>query len=164
VELGVEVQVGHRQPGVFWHRFDVAPTRAAEHGPSPTDSAPGCAARGAVVVEPKDRPLYFGPPKSAAGRRVVTIPNPIIADLRAHFDSYASTDADALIFTSEPGSVLRRSNFQQATQWTATVAAIGLPGFHFHDLRRTGNTLAADSGASLRVLMTRMGRSSTGWR
>ena len=34
----------------------------------------------------------------------------------------------------------------------------GLPaGFHFHDLRHTGNNLAAASGASTRELMHRMG-------
>ena len=34
---------------------------------------------------------------------------------------------------------------------------MGLAGFHFHDLRHTGNTLAAASGASTRELMHRMG-------
>ncbi len=32
---------------------------------------------------------------------------------------------------------------------------------HFHDLRRTGNTLASNAGASTREPMTRMGHSST---
>jgi integrase len=34
------------------------------------------------------------------------------------------------------------------------------PRFHFHDLRHTGNTLAAASGASTRELMHRMGHAS----
>ena len=34
---------------------------------------------------------------------------------------------------------------------------MGLPGLHFHDLRHTGNTLAADMGVSLRNLMARTG-------
>ncbi|MEU8040828.1 tyrosine-type recombinase/integrase [Streptosporangium sp. NPDC049078] len=37
----------------------------------------------------------------------------------------------------------------------------GLPKIHFHDLRHTGNTLAANAGASIRELMERMGHSST---
>jgi integrase len=41
------------------------------------------------------------------------------------------------------------------------VAAAGLSGIHFHDLRHTGNTLAGKEGASLRELMERMGHSST---
>jgi hypothetical protein len=32
---------------------------------------------------------------------------------------------------------------------------------HFHDLRHTGNNLAADAGAGLRELMERMGHSTT---
>ena len=36
-----------------------------------------------------------------------------------------------------------------------------LSGFHFHDLRHTGNTLAGDEGASLRELMERMRHSSS---
>ncbi len=66
-----------------------------------------------------------------------------------------------LIFTGANGAVLRRPNFQRSSDWTAVVAAIGLPGFHFHDLRHTGNTLASRTGASLADLMARMGHSST---
>ncbi|MEU8318034.1 tyrosine-type recombinase/integrase [Nonomuraea sp. NPDC048881] len=35
-----------------------------------------------------------------------------------------------------------------------------LSGLHFHDLRHTGNTIAASSGASLKDLMQRMGHDS----
>jgi len=37
----------------------------------------------------------------------------------------------------------------------------GLADLHLHDLRHTGNTMAAATGASLRELMERMGHSST---
>ncbi|MFI7617349.1 hypothetical protein ACIBP6_39610 [Nonomuraea terrae] len=37
------------------------------------------------------------------------------------------------------------------------VKDMGLPGLHFHDLRHTGNMLAAMSGAGLKDLMARMG-------
>jgi integrase len=40
------------------------------------------------------------------------------------------------------------------------VATIGAAGPHFHDLRHTGNTLAAGTGTSLRDLMARMGHDS----
>jgi integrase len=41
------------------------------------------------------------------------------------------------------------------------VVRAGLPrGFHFHDLRHTGNQLAAAAGASTRELMHRMGHGS----
>jgi hypothetical protein len=35
-----------------------------------------------------------------------------------------------------------------------------MEAFHFHDLRHTGNTLAAGTGASTKELMARMGHSS----
>ena len=35
------------------------------------------------------------------------------------------------------------------------------PGVHFYDLRHTGGTLAAATGASLKELMARLGHSST---
>jgi integrase len=57
------------------------------------------------------------------------------------------------------GAQFRRSNFTR--QWTKATAAAGLSGFHFHDLRHTGNVLAGEAGATLRELMDRMGHAST---
>lgn len=36
-----------------------------------------------------------------------------------------------------------------------------MPGLHFHDLRHTGGTLTAATGATLKELMARLGHSST---
>jgi hypothetical protein len=44
--------------------------------------------------------------------------------------------------------------------WLDALGAAKLPAIHFHDLRHTGNTLAANAGASLRELMERMGHDS----
>ena len=38
---------------------------------------------------------------------------------------------------------------------------VGVPDLHLHDLRHTGNILAAETGATLRDLMNRMGHRST---
>ncbi len=40
------------------------------------------------------------------------------------------------------------------------MAALGIAGLHFHDLRHTGNTLAAQAGVSLADLKARMGHDS----
>jgi integrase len=40
------------------------------------------------------------------------------------------------------------------------VAVLGVPGLHFHDLRHTGNMLAAATGATTKDLMRRMGQDS----
>jgi integrase len=45
--------------------------------------------------------------------------------------------------------------------WRKATETAGLTGFHFHDLRHTGNTLAGEVVASLRELMDRMGHSTT---
>jgi integrase len=67
-----------------------------------------------------------------------------------------------LIFTGPKGATPGRSNWRISVGWAAQLAAAGLPtGFHFHDLRHTGNHLAAESGASTRELMHRMGHHST---
>ncbi len=58
------------------------------------------------------------------------------------------------------GGPLRRGNFNKMSAWPQAVAFIGVPGLHFHDLRHTGNQFAAQSGAELKDLMTRMGHDS----
>ncbi|MEJ3748471.1 site-specific integrase [Actinomycetes bacterium KLBMP 9797] len=105
--------------------------------------------------------MEFGPPKSEAGNRSVTLPAAALDALRSHLKEYVGTGADALVFTGEKRALLRGGNFGRAVKWKETVKAVGLPeGFHFHDLRHTGNNLAASTGASTRDLMHRMGHAS----
>jgi len=92
--------------------------------------------------------------------RVVTLPEVLIAELRGHFDR-VSDNPDAPLFTGERGATPRRGNWRANVGWREAVLAAGLPaGFHFHDLRHTGNHLVAQSGASTRELMQRMGHST----
>jgi integrase len=51
-------------------------------------------------------------------------------------------------------------NFNPLVNWRSAVASIGAPGLHFHDLRHTGNTLAAPSAHSTKDLLARMGHDS----
>ncbi|MFG2165248.1 hypothetical protein ACGFLU_09875 [Micromonospora chersina] len=51
--------------------------------------------------------------------------------------------ADAFVFTTESGRPIWRGNLNKLIAWKAAVAQIGQPHLHFHDLRHTGNTLAA---------------------
>jgi integrase len=104
--------------------------------------------------------LLVGPPKSRAGVRTVAIPAGIIPALREHLERFTGAEDDALIFTGSRGGILRRSNFRRAAKWDENTRKIGSPGLHFHDLRHTGNTIAASSGASLKDLMQRMGHDS----
>lgn len=105
--------------------------------------------------------MEFGPPKSEAGIRSVTLPAAAVDALRLHLKEHVGDDVQELVFTGEKGALLRGGNFGRAVKWKATVKAVGLPdGFHFHDLRHTGNNLAASTGASTRDLMHRMGHAS----
>ena len=111
-----------------------------------------------AYVERSNGALEVGPPKSRAGVRRVRLPEPITAMLAAHLDAYVPDSPDALVFTGPSGLPLRRSNFNKLIGWKAACTAIGVPHLHLHDLRHTGNTLAAGTpGTSIRDLMERMG-------
>ncbi|MEV7005264.1 tyrosine-type recombinase/integrase [Streptosporangium sp. NPDC051022] len=92
------------------------------------------------------------------GTRVVTLQE-IVGDLTWHLQRFSEPAPDGLVFVGEKGAQLRRSNFTKV--WARAVAEAGIPKIHIHDLRHTGNTLAAMTGASLKELMARMGHSST---
>ena len=104
--------------------------------------------------------VVAAPPKSRAGLRTVAFPATLVPQLREHLDTYAGLEGTALVFTGQRGGVLRRGNFRRDSGWAAAVAAPGIPGLHFHDLRHTGNTFAAQTGASLADLKARMGHDS----
>jgi hypothetical protein len=73
---------------------------------------------------------------------------------------YVDAEPSALVFTIESGPPIRRGSFNKLFGWTEVVAQLGFKGLHFHDLRHTGNTLAASSKVSTRDLMARMGHDS----
>jgi integrase len=103
--------------------------------------------------------MTLGPTKSEAGKRTVAIPAGVVPVLKAHLRELSEKGAAGRVFVGAKGATLRRTNFQ--AMWVKAVKAAGLPeGFRFHDLRHTGNTWAAGSGANLRELMERMGHSS----
>ena len=101
-----------------------------------------------------------GPPKSSAGVRTVALPAVLVQVVREHLAEFPAS-GDELVFRGPLGAPLRRNNFHRSVDWANLVVKAGLPaGFHFHDLRHTGNNLAAASGASTRELMHRMGHGS----
>jgi integrase len=60
--------------------------------------------------------------------------------------------------TGPKGGGLRRNNFNSI--WRSACVAAGVPDAHFHDLRHTGGTLAATTGATIKEVMARLGHSS----
>jgi integrase len=111
------------------------------------------------VVELTDGSLVTGPPKSEAGKRSVTLPAFLLPELAAHLDRFTPPGLDSLVFVGPKNAPLRRSNFSRT--WRDATTSAGLTGFHVHDLRHTGNHIAATTGASLRELMGRMGHRTT---
>ena len=104
--------------------------------------------------------LQPGEVKSAASRRTVSIPAALLEEVRHHLDTYAQAGAHGSVFVGPAGGRLRRSNFRKQV-WLPATHAVGLEDLRFHDLRHTGNTLAASTGASTRELMARMGHASS---
>lgn len=127
---------------------------------SEVDLAAGTVAIRRAFTEIRGNGLVLGEPKSAAGRRTVTIPHLVVEALQDHLAHYVGPEPTSLLFTGPTGAALRRGNFNQLVRWKDTVAKLGRPGLHFHDLRHTGNTLAGRSGVSTRDLMNRMGHDS----
>ncbi|MEQ7126760.1 tyrosine-type recombinase/integrase [Actinopolymorpha sp. B11F2] len=110
--------------------------------------------------EVRGQGMILGPPKSRAGIRTVTIPMTIVRTLQHHLDLYVKAAPASFVFTGPAGAVIRRGNFNKMVEWKKVVESVGAPGLHFHDLRHTGNTLAAATRVSTRDLMARMGHDS----
>jgi integrase len=97
-------------------------------------------------------------PKSRAGRRIVAFPAEIAPEIRWHLERFAEPGPRGFVFVGPKGGQLRRSNFHRT--WDKARTSVGLPDLHFHDLRHTGGTLTATTGATLKELMARLGHSS----
>lgn len=111
------------------------------------------------TAQMNDGRLIEQEPKSRAGRRTVAFPREIVGELRWHLECFAEPGREGLVFVGPKGGRLRRSNFRDL--WLVAVKDAGVDELHLHDLRHTGNTMAAATGASLRELMERMGHSSS---
>ena len=111
-----------------------------------------------AVVSLATGELFMGDPKTAAGRRTIAIPDVIVPALEDHLTSHVAVPPDSLLFTGEKGGPLRPHVLQAA--WDKARRQTGLQYLHFHDLRHSGNTWAAATGASTAELMARMGHAS----
>lgn len=107
-------------------------------------------------VELLEAPTRFEKdPKSHAGKRTVTIPPHVIPILRVHVEQFAGTQ---FFFVDRYGERVRSNAVYQA--FVRGRKKVGVT-ISFHDLRHTGQSLAAATGASLVDLKQRLGHSST---
>lgn len=107
-------------------------------------------------VELLEEPTRFEKdPKSEAGKRTVTIPPHVAPVLQHHATEFAGAD---YFFVDRYGTRVRSNAVYQA--FVRARKKVGVE-ISFHDLRHTGQSLAAATGASLVDLKKRLGHSST---
>ena len=116
-------------------------------------------ARGLVRVQ---RANVVGTPKSAAGARAVAIPPHLMPMVSEHLAVHVGPGMQSLLFPhspAEPNRHFTHGVYYKQFHMPAREAA-GRPDLRFHDLRHTGAVLAAQTGATLAELMSRLGHST----
>jgi integrase len=98
-------------------------------------------------------------PKTAAGRRSLSVPESVMKEVVRHMDQFTIRDPDAFLIVDENGKMPSATVLQRA--WSKARSAVGRPDLHLHDLRHTGLTLAAATGATTAELMHRAGHASS---
>jgi integrase len=97
-------------------------------------------------------------PKSNAGRRTISVPRPVMSDLTRHLETFTAPESEALVVCGRQGSALTRDALQGT--WERARMSIGRPDLRLHDMRHSGLTLAAATGATTAELMHRAGHAS----
>ena len=108
------------------------------------------------LSETKDG-LIIERPKTTASIRTLTLPSPLIDELRTHADRIkAERGSTALLFADSRGGPLRRSNFSRRVFVPAAKAA-KLDGLTFHGLRHSAATTWVAAGIDARTVQHRLG-------
>lgn len=130
------------------------------HVPPDDNGAPAVEVRSAIAQLNSGTQLAKKPKGSRAGVRLVALPAAILPELRVHMTHYADPARDGRVFIGPKGGTPRRGNFNRIWK-RALKAAKANPDLHLHDLRHTGGTMSAQTGATLREIMSRLGHSTT---
>jgi integrase len=104
--------------------------------------------------------FMVGGPKSSAGVRTVALPSHVYADVVTHLAEHVGRFPESLLFPARDGSGhLASSTFSK--HWYPARAAAGRSDMPFHALRHYAGTAYAQTGATVRETMARLGHSST---
>jgi len=100
-------------------------------------------------------------PKTAAGRRVISLGVEAVAALRSRLNKAIGEgfepDQVSIVFPNMSGGFLRGSNFDRSV-WYPIREKAGIPEtFVFHDLRHTQASLMLAAGVDLKVIQKRLG-------
>jgi integrase len=101
--------------------------------------------------------LSFGPPKTRASPRAVTVPTFVTEELSCTVDSVP--DVRTLVFTSPDGHPVRPTLFRRRF-WNPAVNEAGLAPLRIHDLRHTAVALWIAAGANPKQIAARAGHTS----
>jgi len=99
-----------------------------------------------------------GPPKSDAGVRTVAVPPNMIGMLKNHLKRFVDANDESWLFPGENGRPVSPRTVDRV--WRDARAKAGRSDLRFHDLRHSGLTWAAATGASTAELMRRAGHAS----
>ena len=100
----------------------------------------------------------LGPPKTDAGTRRVAVPPNVAPVLEHHLSRHVGAKRDAWLFSGSDAMPAHPRTLDHA--WTKARAKAGREDVRFHDLRHSGLTWAAATGASTAELMRRAGHAS----
>ncbi|PLS76670.1 MAG: site-specific integrase [Actinobacteria bacterium] len=108
--------------------------------------------------ESKTGEQLIGPPKTAAGRRTLALPEEVLPALDEHLATWSGSGREGLVFVGEHGRGVRSGVWQR--EWERARRSVGVPELHFHDLRHVAGTLAATTGAGTKEIMRRLGHAT----
>ncbi|AYE95358.1 site-specific integrase [Mycobacterium paragordonae] len=101
-------------------------------------------------------------PKSAAGMRDIAIPPHLVPMIESHLRRHVQGFKDSLLFPSVTDPTRHLAPSALYRMFYKAREEAGRPDLRVHDLRHTGATLAAATGATLAELMGRLGHSTAG--
>ena len=104
--------------------------------------------------------LQTDTPKSTAGVRDIAIPPHLLDRFRDHLTQHTGPGSDALLFPSSADPTRWHQSKRLYELYREARAAAGRDDLRWHDLRHSGAVLAAQSGATLAELMSRLGHST----
>ena len=111
-----------------------------------------------ALVRPMTGSVVIGPPKTSAGARTLAVPSHIVPLLEEHLDRFVTVEPEAWLFAADDCGPMVPSTLNRT--WQRARRAIDRPEVFFHDLRHSGLTWAASSGASVAELMRRGGHAN----
>lgn len=135
------------------------------------------------VSRSREAGVHVKDPKSRRGKRDQRIPKMLVKPLKRHLRDHVEPGQDSLLFPGRGGAHLSPSTFygrapeygrgaeakgkakerlvrEGNNGWYHARAEAGHPELHFHDLRATGATLLAQSGASIAEVQEFLGDST----